>query len=246
MKDHYSILNQISAELVLDAATGRGDFIHVLKQNLRSYVQIIGVDASDKMVDFAQRSFPENDVEIYQMDLEALSYEDASFDLVCLSNSLHHIRDLDAVLQELLRVLKPGGTLLINEMYCDGEQSEPQKTHILMHHWLAAIDSRGGTFHQSTYPRQKIMDMVKKLRLQKLKVDDFYEPVDNPKDARNCASLQRNLAETLKRVETMPDNEELLAEGMAILERINTVGCASPSRLLILGVKPAPKTKGEK
>jgi ubiquinone/menaquinone biosynthesis C-methylase UbiE len=242
MNDPYSILHQIDAPYVLDAATGRGDFINILKQNLRSYIQITGVDASEKSVAHAQKMFPENDVEIYQMNLEDLQFDDSSFDLVTLSNSLHHLENVQAVFAELLRVLKPGGLLMINEMYKDGEQTEPQQTHIMMHHWLAAIDRRFGVFHRETYTREEIQNLVKGLKLKKLSVSDFYEPVDNPKEARNCEHLKRNCSDTFKRIETLEDADELLDEGKELLDRIMRVGCASASRLLITGIKPAPKT----
>lgn len=243
MKDAFSILNQIDVKLVLDAATGRGDFIHILKQNLKSYIQIIGVDSSERSVDYAQKLFPENDVEIYQMDLEDLQFEDNYFDLVSLSNSLHHLQNMDRVFSELLRVLKPGGTLLVAEMYRDGEQSEAQQTHIMMHHWLASVDRRLGVFHQDTYSKEEIISIIDKLKLKNMRMADFYFPVDNPKEARNCETLKHNCTETFKRLEGLADQAELINAGNAILERINYVGCASPSRLMFTGTKaPQPKT----
>lgn len=242
MRDAYSILNRYFVGMVLDAATGRGDFIHVLKKNLGSYTQIIGVDASEKQVDQAQKHFPENDVEIFRMDLEDLQFAGGLFDLVSISSSLHHLENLKQVTAELLRVLKPGGTLLISEMYSDGEQSEPQQTHIQLHHWLAGVDTAFGIYHRSTFTRAEILGLVKNFKLQKVKVTDFYEPVDNPKESRNCENLMRNCTETFKRLENLPDGEALLSEGQAIMERINKVGCAGASRLLVTGCKPAAKS----
>ncbi len=250
MIDAFSLLKKIDAEMVLDAATGRGDFINILKQNLRSYTQIIGVDGNERVVDMAQKLFPENDVEIYQMDLEDLQFDAAYFDLVTLSNSLHHLEHPDKVFAELLRVLKPGGTLLVTEMYRDGDQSEAQQTHILMHHWLAGIDRRYGIHHQSTYARDELAALFARLKLKHAQTVDFYFPVDNPKEARNCESLKRNVAECFKRIDSLEDADELRAEGNQILDRINKVGCASPSRLILTGVKPTPpktaNTKGDK
>lgn len=241
MKDAFGLLNAIEATNVLDAATGRGDFITILKQNLKSWVQIIGVDISEKSIDLAQKRFPENDVEIYRMDLEALDLEDASFDLVTLSNSLHHLEHPDRIFAELLRVLKPGGRLLVNEMYRDGEQSEAQKTHILMHHWHAAIDQRNGIHHRETLSREEIQAIFGKLKLRRVEVKDYYIPTDNPKDARQCDSLKHNCLQTLKRLENQEDAEDLINEGKKLLERIDKVGCASCSSLLLTGIKPTPK-----
>lgn len=238
MKDVFDILHQINASHVLDAATGRGEFINVLKQKLGSYVQIIGVDQNEKIVNHAQKFFPENDVEIYRMDLEALRFEDAYFDLVCISNSLHHLQNREQVFAELLRVLKPGGIFLATEMYQDGEQSEAQKTHIIMHHWVASIDRLCGIHHAETFTRQQITDMIKALKLKNLKIEDFYFPVDDPRQASNCENLKKSCIETFKRLDALDSSAVLHAEGEAIMARISEVGCASASRLLLWGKKP--------
>ncbi|MDD2228619.1 MAG: class I SAM-dependent methyltransferase [Candidatus Cloacimonetes bacterium] len=233
MKEIINILSQVDGGLVLDAATGRGDFIHTLKQNLKSYTQIIGIDASERSVDYAEKVFPENDVEIYRMNLEDIEFEDSYFDTVTISNSLHHIEHIDKVTKELLRVLKPNGLLLITEMYSDGEQSPAQITHILMHHWQASVDRLSGVYHQNTYTREELREFANQLSLKNLDIIDFYVPVDNP--SKNCETLVRNCKDTLKRLETMPDSEQLIIVGNTMLTRISEFGCASASRLLITG-----------
>jgi SAM-dependent methyltransferase len=243
MRDPFSILNTLEAAYVLDVATGRGDFIKILRDNLKSYVKIIGVDSSDKNVDRAQKLFPENDIEIYQMNLEALRLDDNSFDLVTIADSLHHLENLEAVFSEMLRVLKPGGSLLVIEMYSDGDQTEAQKTHIMLHNWLAAIDRKMGVFHHNIYSQEEILSLVNKLGLDDLIIDDFYHPVDNPKDARSCESLKKTWQESFNRLESLEDSEELIAEGNSLLDRINDIGCASASKLLIMGIKPLSNKK---
>lgn len=48
-------------------------------------------------------------VEYPEEDLQALSWPDASFDLLLTSDTLEHVPDLDAALRETRRVLRPGG-----------------------------------------------------------------------------------------------------------------------------------------
>ncbi len=50
-------------------------------------------------------------IEFVDADVEALPFEDASFDLVLTYNSLHCFRDPPAALAEMARVLRPGGEL---------------------------------------------------------------------------------------------------------------------------------------
>ncbi len=237
MKDVFQILNQIEGGIVLDAATGKGEFINILKQYLKSYTQIIGVDCSEKSVAYAQKLFPENNVEIFRMNLEHLPFENGQFDTVCTSNSLHHFRDLDKVFSELQRVLKPGGTFILTEMYADGKQSPPQKTHIMMHHWIAKVDSISGIFHNSTFNKDDILSLAHKMNLQNMEVRDFYHAVDDPKDHKTSVGLIKSCQDTLKRLEQLEGQQELIREGEALIARIHEIGFASASRLLIIANK---------
>jgi len=236
MNEIIRILNRTDGGLVLDAATGRGEFITILKQHLKSFTQIIGVDFSERSVSYAEKLFPENDVEIFKMNLENLQFEDEYFDLVCISNSLHHLERPEMVIRELMRVLKFDGRLLITEMYSDGEQTPAQQTHILMHHWIAEVDMQTGIFHKSTFSKAELDSFAKSLTLDKLEILDFYVPVDNP--VKNCESLIRNCKDTIKRLESIPGSEELIATGQKMLSRISEIGCASASRVVITGLKP--------
>ncbi len=237
MQRIFGKLSSLDAGIVLDAATGRGEFIQVIKQYFRSYTHIIGIDNNQKNVDYAQKMFPENNIEIYKMDLEALDYEDGYFDTVCISNSLHHMERLVQVLNELMRVLKPGGFFIVAEMYKDGLQTPPQQTHIQLHHWFAKLDRLTGIYHRDTFDQQEIIGLVNTLPVKTHSVDDFYFPVDNPKEAKNCESLIKNCQELQKRLGGMEDAEELMNESDELRRRINDIGCASASRLFIISQK---------
>ena len=238
MKDVFDILSKIKAPQVLDAATGRGEFINILKQRLGHFVRIVGVDSNPKTVEYTQNLFPEDEVEIYQMNLEQLSFVDDRFDLVTISNALHHLANVDLVLSEMMRVLKPGGRFLISEMYKDGTQTDAQLTHIMMHHWVAKVDQRFGIDHFETFERQQIIDKIQSLGLTDLLIKDYYIPVNNPKDAQNCENLKRNYAGILKRIDSLEDSQPLIVEGEEIQRRIQFHGCAPASRIMILGTKP--------
>jgi len=239
------MLRDIDAGRVLDAATGRGEFIQTIKQKFRSYTQIIGVDSSPKNIDYTQKLFPENDIEIFRMDIEEMHFDDGYFDTVTISNSLHHLKNLDKVMNELMRVLKPGGMFLLTEMYKDGKQSLAQKTHIAMHHWIAKLDMRSGIFHRHTFDKDELIGIMNALPLENIQINDFYYPCDNPKDARSCDPMLKNCQDILSRLESKADeifepnieNAELSREGRQIVEQIKEVGCASSCRLLMTGYK---------
>ncbi len=237
MKDVFKKLSHLDAGKVLDAATGRGDFINVIKQNFKSYEQIIGVDSSDAAVKQAQKSFPENDIELYKMNLEKLSFADSYFDTVCISNSLHHIEHKDIVFAELLRVLKKNGLLIVVEMYKDGKQTLAQQTHIAMHHWFARIDTLNNVYHWETFKREDLLNLIENLPLKNISVEDFYIPVDNPTDPKSIEPMIKNVQEWIKKCETIPEAENICCEGQKIIEKIKKDGCVSASRLFITGHK---------
>jgi hypothetical protein len=141
----------------------------------------------------------------------------------------------EAVLNEMLRVLKPEGLMLITEMYSDGDQTPAQETHIMMHHWVASVDRLLGTYHQKTFTRQELQDIVKKLPLKKVEIADFYVPVDDP--SKNCLALIRNCQDIIKRLQTMENTEAIIAEGKELMERIKDIGYAGACRLAITGYK---------
>ena len=237
MNDVYKKLALIDAGFVLDAATGRGEFINTIKNSFRSYTQIIGIDSSEKSVNYTQKLFPDNDIEIYKMNLEELSFDDGQFDTVTISNSLHHLENSEAVFKELKRVLKKGGRLIVAEMYRDGKQTEAQQTHIQMHHWISGVDRLMGIYHRETFTKQEIMDFIEKLALKNTAIMDYYIPVDNPKANSTCETLLRNCQDTMKRLETLPNAAELAEAGRQLMIRIAEIGCASASRLMAIGTK---------
>ena len=132
--DPKAVLGHLSGGRVLDIATGAGGFVQFLLDGLRDHGEIVGIDANaERGEPFAAAFDGRPDVRFEQMDAHRLAFADGSFDTVCVSNSLHHFADPAPVLAEMLRVLRPGGHLVVNEMYRDG-QSETQATHVLLHH----------------------------------------------------------------------------------------------------------------
>ena len=71
-------------------------------------------------------------------------------------------------------ILRPGGSLIVSEMYRD-DQSEAQMTHVLLHHWWGAVDRMNGIFHNETYLREELVDLVNGLGFDIQKVDDILD-----------------------------------------------------------------------
>lgn len=105
---------------VLDVGCGPGAAVRAAAG---SVAKAVGVDRSAAMVEIAQRrSAKLGNVEFAVGAAESLPFEDARFDRVWTIHSFHHWDDQEAGIAESLRVLRPGGRLLIIE-------SESRGTH---------------------------------------------------------------------------------------------------------------------
>jgi ArsR family transcriptional regulator len=96
--------------------------------------RVIAVDRSGDMLQAARRRLREwPNVEVRRGELEALPIEDNTLDAATLLLVLHHIPDPAAVLNDVARVTKPGGRVLIVDMLPhDREEYRQQMGHV----WL--------------------------------------------------------------------------------------------------------------
>ena len=95
-------LNAKTGEFILDLGCGDGQ----LTQRIAATgAHVLGVDASTHMVAAAR----ERGVESEQATAEKLPFHEATFDAVFSNAALHWVRDQDAMMAQVHRVLKPGG-----------------------------------------------------------------------------------------------------------------------------------------
>lgn len=98
---------------VLDIATGGGHVANALAPRVR---HVTAYDLTREMLEAAERFIHGNghaNVSYVTGDAEQLPFEDASFDLVTCRIAAHHFTDIPAFAAEALRVVKPGGKLLL-------------------------------------------------------------------------------------------------------------------------------------
>lgn len=104
---------------VLDVACGTGDFSIAIAKAVRKG-EVIGVDISKEMLEVMRQKVLKNKLEsmISQEmgDGEALRFPEGSFDRVVNAFGIRNFEDRDKGLREALRVLKPGGRLVILEL----------------------------------------------------------------------------------------------------------------------------------
>lgn len=103
-----SILGKITEEEVLEIGFGTGINLKFYPQNIK---KIIGVDANKGMLQQAQKKigYGRIEIELINQSSEALPFPDNSINAVASTYTLCSIKDINAALTEINRVLKPGG-----------------------------------------------------------------------------------------------------------------------------------------
>ncbi len=96
---------------VLDVACGTGDMVVELR---KCGATVTGVDLSEEMLAIAKRKVESGEWKV--ADAEHLPFEDASFDAVTCAFGVRNFVHLEQGLGEMLRVLKPGGRMVILEL----------------------------------------------------------------------------------------------------------------------------------
>ena len=111
------LLKKHQPKLILDIATGTGDFaIEALSLNPE---KIIGVDISQGMLSVGREKLIKKNltdkIELISGDSEFLPFKDNFFDAVIVSFGVRNFENLEKGLSDMLRVLKPGGKVVILE-----------------------------------------------------------------------------------------------------------------------------------
>lgn len=117
----FKELNMLPDGNVLEVGVGNGKHLHNYKKH-----NIVGIDTSASMLKTARKQTVPN-IELIQMDGMALLFDNEQFDYVVLSHVIAVVDDSEKLMEEVLRVLKPGGKVYI-------------LNHFTPNNWLRYID----------------------------------------------------------------------------------------------------------
>ncbi len=110
-------IRPLSPKIILDVATGTAD-VAILLSDLPCE-KIIGIDISDEMLEVGRKKIGEKNLQqkifLQHADSENLPFEDNNFDAITVAFGVRNFEHLEKGLQEIYRVLKPGGALVILE-----------------------------------------------------------------------------------------------------------------------------------
>ncbi|MDH3281358.1 MAG: methyltransferase domain-containing protein [Gammaproteobacteria bacterium] len=139
------VLNPRAGERIIDVGCGPGLLVHDLATEVGPEGRVVGVDTSLPMLELAERRCADlPQVELIEGDAANLSADDAAFDAVACIQVLLYIADLDRVLEEMRRVLKPGGRIAVMETDWRGavlNSTMPALTDKMMEAWDQSVSS---------------------------------------------------------------------------------------------------------
>ncbi|OKH22176.1 SAM-dependent methyltransferase [Hydrococcus rivularis NIES-593] len=122
---------------VLDAGTGTAR-IPILICQQRPDWQITAIDLAQSMLEVGKRNVEKanlgRQISLELIDAKQMPYPDEDFDAVISNSLIHHLPDPLPFLQELKRVLKPNGAILIRDLL-------RPSTEDIMHQMVEAIGS---------------------------------------------------------------------------------------------------------
>jgi SAM-dependent methyltransferase len=229
-------IGRLAGGRVLDVATGRGTFAGLLATHLQGHDCVVAIDTSMWALT-AARGDPElQQIRLACIGAERLAFGDGDFDTVAICASLHHLARPEQALAEMMRVLRPGGHLVLMEMHTT-TQSEPERVGTQFHQWAASVDMALGINHFPTFPRRQFVDWIETLPLDGVEMYDRDGTDADPFDTDYAAQVQEYLDIYLERARKVPSYPTLEQQAAELHRRLDTDGILPEPTLLIVARK---------
>lgn len=148
--------------LVLDIATGTGDMILEAASLLPSPARLVGVDFCREMIAHAKEKTASSPcrpgIDLGIASCEALPFRENTFDAACISFGIRNVVDRDLGLREILRVLRPGGRLVILEFSKPNSAFFRAAYYLYFRRILPAIGGLFSDFRAYRYLPESVLD----------------------------------------------------------------------------------------
>jgi ubiquinone/menaquinone biosynthesis C-methylase UbiE len=113
-KEIVKSVNLFPNMVLLDVGCANGKLLKMFYEE-NGEIHGVGIDVSPKMIEVAKANVPQANFVVG--DATHLPFQENSFDMITCSASFHHFPSPETFMKEALRVLKPGGKLLIAEIH---------------------------------------------------------------------------------------------------------------------------------
>lgn len=171
---------------MLDAGTGPGHVPPLVCARIAG-ATVVGIDLAERMLVHAERHRAASPhrarIEYRLADAVRLDFDDGEFDAVFSNTILHHIPDPSTFLSEAWRVLRPGGALLIRDVF---RPDTPERANELV-----ALHAGGETAYQQDLFRASLHAALTPEELLELAREVGLREVELAVDTDRHMSLQR-------------------------------------------------------
>ncbi len=124
---------------ILDVGSGPGFMTSRLADRVGPSGWVCGVDISDPMLELAREHCAKQPwVEFRRADAVSLPFPEAQFDIVVSMQVLEYVTDIRTSLSEIMRVLKPGGQVILMDTDWDSlvwYSVNPERTNRILAEW---------------------------------------------------------------------------------------------------------------
>ncbi len=111
-------LISLQPQIILDVATGTAD-VALMTMEILNPKKIIGIDISEGMLEIGRKKILskslEGKIELQKGDSENINFPENTFDAITVAFGVRNYQNLSKGLEEMRRVLKPGGKLVVLE-----------------------------------------------------------------------------------------------------------------------------------
>jgi ubiquinone/menaquinone biosynthesis C-methylase UbiE len=108
----------IKGKDILEVGCGRGGGLSYINRYLSPH-SATGVDLNKKAIEFCKTYYSNRGIKFIQANAQSLNFQDKVFDVVINIESSHRYSQMDIFLDEVFRVLKPGGYFLFADFRHD-------------------------------------------------------------------------------------------------------------------------------
>ena len=176
-----------AGETVVDLGSGAGIDALIAARKVGAEGSVIGVDMTPEMLTAARKnaeSAGAEQVDFREGRLESLPVEDASVDAVTSNCVINLVPDKSQVFNEISRILRPGGRLVVSDIVLDGELPDSIRENVLAYVGCVAGAER----------RERYFEMLQEAGLgevEVLKDVDFLEMTERDSPAEVISIMER-------------------------------------------------------